>query len=41
MGVFERVIEFPDGGPRDIDGFENGNYAFASHGLEPGKRKLP
>ena len=28
--VFSReYIEFQDGGPRDIDGFENANYAFA------------
>ena len=40
--VFSReYIEFQDGGPRDIDGFENGNYAFASHGLEPSNRPAP
>ena len=37
----KEYVEFQDGGPRDIDGFENGNYAFASHGLEPNNRPAP
>ena len=40
--VFSReYLEFQDGGPRDIDEFENGNFAFASHGLEPSNRPAP
>ena len=37
----KEYVEFQDGGPRDIQGFENGNYAFASHGLEPNNRPAP